>query len=295
MSKKNNKDTNWISLSPDVKKLRDRWLEMSKTNLPMVILGDTGTGKSFWIEQSIRERFQADRYKLIKVDYSQKKDLFDISINLLSKNKQVVIWWENLSEAPIEEVRLWLQWWKDTKYSLPEDSYLYWEINSVEIEQLKESKIHLELFEQFTAFQFYLSPLHRRVSDLPYFVLQFLSHANADLKKSVISFDEQFHHFFSKRHFKHNLHELKDLVYSLVAYSPKKNIKFANIPVHFFENVSEDLHIKPGVKLEVYEKEIIKANLKYSNGNRVKTAKLLGISERNLYRKIKGYELDATE
>ncbi|MBL0264976.1 MAG: hypothetical protein IPQ05_14195 [Leptospiraceae bacterium] len=41
-----------------------------------------------------------------------------------------------------------------------------------------------------------------------------------------------------------------------------------------------------------YEKEIIRENLKSVAGNRDKCAKLLGISERTLYRKLKEYNLE---
>ncbi len=46
-----------------------------------------------------------------------------------------------------------------------------------------------------------------------------------------------------------------------------------------------------GISIEQAEKELIRNTLKMVNGNREQAAKILGIGERTLYRKIKEYEM----
>ena len=46
-----------------------------------------------------------------------------------------------------------------------------------------------------------------------------------------------------------------------------------------------------GISLEQAEKELIRNTLKLVNGNREQAAKILGIGERTLYRKINEYNL----
>jgi two-component system response regulator HydG len=46
-----------------------------------------------------------------------------------------------------------------------------------------------------------------------------------------------------------------------------------------------------GVSLEQLEREAIRSTLKMTSGNREQAAKILGIGERTLYRKIKEYGL----
>ena len=46
-----------------------------------------------------------------------------------------------------------------------------------------------------------------------------------------------------------------------------------------------------GVSISEAEKELIRNTLKMVNGNRQQAAKILGIGERTLYRKIKEYDL----
>jgi DNA-binding NtrC family response regulator len=45
--------------------------------------------------------------------------------------------------------------------------------------------------------------------------------------------------------------------------------------------------------LDELEREHIRAALDATNGNRAQTARTLGISERNLYRKLKDHRLDS--
>ncbi|MEM9754226.1 MAG: helix-turn-helix domain-containing protein, partial [Planctomycetota bacterium] len=46
-----------------------------------------------------------------------------------------------------------------------------------------------------------------------------------------------------------------------------------------------------GISVQQAEKELIRNTLEMTDGNREKAAKMLGIGERTLYRKIKEYEL----
>ena len=46
-----------------------------------------------------------------------------------------------------------------------------------------------------------------------------------------------------------------------------------------------------GISIEQAERELIRNTLKLVNGNREQAAKILGIGERTLYRKIKEYDL----
>ena len=55
--------------------------------------------------------------------------------------------------------------------------------------------------------------------------------------------------------------------------------------------VSDEMSSLVGMSLREIERWAIEQTLKISNGNREETAQILGISERNLYRKLKEFEL----
>jgi two-component system response regulator HydG len=92
-----------------------------------------------------------------------------------------------------------------------------------------------------------------------------------------------------------NVRELKNEVEKLVVLAPGPEIgpevlprtirPSAGAPVGGLENVV-------GISLEQLEKEAIRNTLKLTEGNREQAAKILGIGERTLYRKIKEYDLN---
>jgi DNA-binding NtrC family response regulator len=55
----------------------------------------------------------------------------------------------------------------------------------------------------------------------------------------------------------------------------------------------EDSTIQAGRTIEDVERQLIEATLREAHGNRTKAAKLLGISRKSLYNKIKSYDIDA--
>ncbi|TGN20330.1 helix-turn-helix domain-containing protein [Leptospira idonii] len=288
--KRNKERGEWIAASSEIKKIKSQWLQSSETNVPMLIVGERGTGKSYWIEESILHR-KISQDRVLRIDYANRPVSIEILKRKIQSRKIEVIWWENVFSAEKSFILELLQWWKEEKYSEETDYFLYWEIGTEELEN-EQSEFAKDLFDQLKPFQFKLPSFKERKSEIPYFVQCFLEEANASLKKKISTFDEGFFSFFAKKVFKNNLQELKDLIHSIVAFTSSKKVIFKNLPIHFLENDSDSLGIRPGINMEVYEKEIIKANLIYTKGNREKTAKLLGISERNLYRKIGEYQLE---
>lgn len=292
MSSKRSKTTfDWITKGSDIEKIRNQWLEISNSSLPILIVGERGVGKSFWIQKSIEKR-NIPQASIIEFDFSDSVS-FDLYLNKIKSTKQnitIILNW--LTKAKKDDLISLQQWWKSEKYNEKSKVFFYWEIHTEEMELLNQKNLYSEFYEQFKSFRFELPNLKKRLSELPLFVHEFLEEANVSLNKKITSLDEDFYIFLKNKVFLRNFSELKDLVFALVGFSSGKQIHWKQIPIHFFENSLSELNIQPGISLEQYEKEIIKANLIYTKGNREKAAKLLGISERNLYRKLHEFHLE---
>lgn len=292
MSSKRSKTTfDWITKGSDIEKIRNQWLEISNSSLPILIVGERGVGKSFWIQKSIEKR-NIPQASIIEFDFSDSVS-FDLYLNKIKSTKQnitIILNW--LTKAKKDDLISLQQWWKSEKYNEKSKVFFYWEIHTEEMELLNQKNLYSDFYEQFKSFRFELPNLKKRLSELPLFVHEFLEEANVSLNKKITSLDEDFYIFLKNKVFLRNFSELKDLVFALVGFSSGKQIHLKQIPIHFFENSLSELNIQPGISLEQYEKEIIKANLIYTKGNREKAAKLLGISERNLYRKLHEFHLE---
>jgi len=77
---------------------------------------------------------------------------------------------------------------------------------------------------------------------------------------------------------------------SLFVLPEKKENHISNIDDAFLKGIKDDAIGE--ITMTELEKEIIERTLKNCNGNRRKTAKILDISERTLYRKLKEYEIN---
>ncbi|MBM9591316.1 transcriptional regulator [Leptospira sp. 201903075] len=290
-SKRSKSNHEWICSGSDIQKIRNQWIETSNSNLPMLIIGERGVGKSFWIQRSLEQRNIAEN-SIIRLDF-QYPFLFGETLEKIKSSKQMItILIDQITKAKPEEVIQLQQWWKSEKYEEKSKVYLYWEIHSEELEILNQKNVYSDFYDQLKSFRFELPNLKKRISELPQFVSQFLEEANVGLNKKITGIEEEFFVFFKNKNFRTNLSELKDMIFALVGFSSSKHLHWKQIPSHFFENQLSELEVKPGISLEIYEKEIIKANLIYTKGNREKAAKLLGISERNLYRKLHEYQLE---
>ncbi|MCW7491561.1 transcriptional regulator [Leptospira sp. 2 VSF19] len=290
-SKRSKSISEWICNGSDIQKIRNQWIETSNSNLPILIIGEGGVGKSFWIQRSLEQRNISPSH-LVNFDFSY-PFAFSESLEKIKTSKQIVtILIDRITKAKPEEVLLLQQWWKSEKYEEKSKVYLYWEIHSEELEILNQKNVYSDFYDQLKSFRFELPNLKKRISELPFFVSQFLEEANTELGKKISGIEEEFFVFFKNKSFTKNFSELRDMIFALVGFSTGKQLYWKQIPSHFFENHLSELEVKPGISLESYEKEIIKANLIYTKGNREKAAKLLGISERNLYRKLHEYHLE---
>ena len=87
-----------------------------------------------------------------------------------------------------------------------------------------------------------------------------------------------------------NVRELRNCIESLVVLDKDDRIDAEDVPRYVRETESlEPLPGVSGVNLEEKEKNSIRKALAMTEGNREKAARMLGIGERTLYRKIKRY------
>jgi len=90
-----------------------------------------------------------------------------------------------------------------------------------------------------------------------------------------------------------NVRELRNCVKAMVVLADSEKIDVADLPfeIHQHSSSTDELSNLAGVNLNELEKTAISRTLEMVNGNREQAAKMLGIGERTLYRKIKEYGL----
>jgi two-component system response regulator HydG len=91
-----------------------------------------------------------------------------------------------------------------------------------------------------------------------------------------------------------NVRQLKNVVENMVVLSPDGQLTVETLPAEIRPTggeVTGGMNNLVGISITQAEKELIRNTLKMVKGNREQAAKILGIGERTLYRKIKEYDL----
>ncbi|MHC4171142.1 MAG: AAA-type ATPase lid domain-containing protein [Planctomycetota bacterium] len=93
-----------------------------------------------------------------------------------------------------------------------------------------------------------------------------------------------------------NIRQLRNSIRTMVVMGDRDRLDVQDIPPEISQRRQLAAGSRPtaglgAVSLDELEKQAIEETLAKTNGNREKTAKILGIGERTLYRKIKEYDL----
>lgn len=141
--------------------------------------------------------------------------------------------------------------------------------------------------------------LKERREDLYGLIVHFIELANSEYKKSVKGITSHALNMLENYDFPGNVRELKNIVNRAVIFATSDLIDIAALPDALQYNQHErgnQIGVVPvaiGTSLADANRQIIQKTLIANGGNRKQTAKVLGISERNLRYKLKEYQLDS--
>ena len=109
--------------------------------------------------------------------------------------------------------------------------------------------------------------------------------------KNITGFDNRSKSAILKYNWPGNIRELRNCVESAVVMCNGTEIKIEDLPVSVRAGSEEkSISIPIGITMEEAEKIIIQENLAANNGNKTKTADILGIGRKTLHRKIEEWE-----
>ena len=161
---------------------------------------------------------------------------------------------------------------------------------------MKDGLFRRDLFQKINLIRLNTPALRDIKSDIPFLVNHFVTEFKNKYKKNILRLSEKLIQFILQYDWPGNVAQLRSMLEGMIILSSEKVLDISHIPKDFLSNSAlssgSKLNIIPGITIVEYEKEIIRENLRSTSGNREKCAKLLGISERTLYRKIKEYDLE---
>jgi two-component system response regulator HydG len=161
-------------------------------------------------------------------------------------------------------------------------------------ELVADRQFREDLFFRINGMAIHLPPLRERREDIPLLLLFFVKQAAEKYHKEVEGITPEAQQVLMSYGWPGNVRQLKNVVERMVVLSPGPNLGIETLPPEIRPASGEILggmNNLVGISIEQAEKELIRNTLKLVNGNREQAAKILGIGERTLYRKIKEYDL----
>jgi len=140
-----------------------------------------------------------------------------------------------------------------------------------------------------------IPPLRERREDIPLLIEHFIRKTNAAHGTKVKGITPEARRVLTAHAWPGNVRELRNVVENMVVLAAGERLGVEDLPDEMHrrpeEIASAQLGQLAGISIEEAEKELIRNTLKMVGGNREQAARILGIGERTLYRKIKEYGL----
>ena len=296
------------------KKLLDHIQLVSPTDMSVLIVGESGTGKEI-IAKSIHEQSNRKHNSFVAVDcgaipkelaaseffghlkgsftgaISDKTGYFEAAnggtlfldeIGNLSYENQIQLL-RALQERKIKPV--------GSNKEINVDIRIITATNEDLREAVKNGNFREDLYHRINEFSIESPSLKDRAEDLMLFADFFLEKANRQLDKEVIGFSPEVLAIFQKYSWPGNLRELQNCVKRATLLSKGNFIESDVLPAEFFQ-IEKHQNSENTFSLSENEKENIINTLSKTQNNKSKAAKLLKITRKTLYNKLKLYEID---
>ena len=298
------------------KKLLDHIHLVSPTDMSVLIIGESGTGKEI-IAKSIHQQSTRKNNNFIAVDcgaipkelaaseffghlkgsftgaISDKMGYFEAAnggtlfldeIGNLSYENQIQLL-RALQERKIKPV--------GSNKEINVDIRIITATNEDLREAVKNGDFREDLYHRINEFSILSPSLKDREEDLMVFAEYFLEKANNQLNKEVIGFSPEVVAIFQKYNWPGNLRELQNCVKRATLLTRGNYIESDVLPAEFFQVQKSNLqNSNETFSLSENEKETIIHALSRTQNNKSEAAKLLKITRKTLYNKLKQYNID---
>lgn len=304
-----------IGESPEMKKVLEQVRLVAKTDVTVLIEGETGTGKELVAklihQDSLRKNnpfiavdcgaipdtlFESElfgfekgaftgavRSQIGKFEQANNGTLFLDEINNLPFNMQA-----KLLRVIEEKSMNKLGGRNDIKINVR----IIVASNCNIIENVKKGNFRSDLYYRLNEFKIDIPTVADRKDDIPLLASYFLNQANKKFSKTINGFAPNVLRVLLRYSWPGNIRELKNVINRAVILATEDYITLDEL---MLGEISSNVRYKGNTTLvdATHEAEIdtIKKALKKANGNKAETAKILGISRRNLYRKLNKFDL----
>lgn len=156
---------------------------------------------------------------------------------------------------------------------------------------VKQKKFREDLFYRFDMFPIHLPPLRERPGDISFLAKKFIHQFSRKYNKHIHEISEESIHYIEHYSWPGNVRELKNVIQRACIICNTDSLKPEHLNSRLLLTKKEQkFQISPNMTLADIEKQVIETLLSLHPKGEV--AKILAISRKTLYNKIKKYKLD---
>ena len=165
-------------------------------------------------------------------------------------------------------------------------------------EILDSGAVREDLYYRLAVVTLELKPLRERPEDIKLLLSHYVKHFSALFDKPALSISTEAQSLLQKYSWPGNARELENVMERAVILADSKiemqhlGLKFDEVIANLDE-ATHSLHAVASKAAAIAERDLIERTLRTTNGNKSKTAKILGVSYKTLLSKVKDYELES--
>jgi two-component system response regulator HydG len=307
-----------IGTSPSMRKVIQTARQVAPSDIPVLILGESGTGKEL-IARAIHNHSRRRKHRLVPMNCAGfsatilEDELFghvrgaftDARTDRPGRFEHAnggTLFLDEIGDMPQEmQAKLLRTLENGEVVRLGANEPLRVDVRLVsatnkELDQLVADKQFREdLYFRIKGATIQIPPLRERREDIPLLIHYFLQQAAEKYNKPIDGLEPEAQQVLMSYAWPGNVRQLKNVIENMVVMATTPKLGLDSLPPDIRPAGGDvplgGMNNLVGIPIVQAEKELIRNTLKLVNGNREQAARILGIGERTLYRKIKDYDL----
>ena len=284
--------------------------------MPILITGESGTGKEV-IADLIHSLSPRAKNKIVKVNcaalprelieselFGSMKGAFTGATSdregLFRQAEGGTLFLDEIGEMPIDTQSKLLRVLQDQKVrpvggktDYQTNCRLLAATNRKPEDAIKDGKLREDLFYRISAISVHIPPLRERRDDIMPLANAFLKRFAAQANRVLTGFTPQAVERLTSFEWPGNVRQLQNEIQRAVLLSEGPAVNVTDLSISDVRFIPTEGHDTAFTLLEGVERNAIIQMLKETGGNKLETAKRLGIGRQTLYNKIKIYVIDA--
>ncbi|HTB83315.1 MAG TPA: sigma-54 dependent transcriptional regulator [Candidatus Sulfotelmatobacter sp.] len=288
---------------------------VAPSDVPILITGESGTGKEV-ISDLIHSMSPRAKAKIVKVNCAAlPRELIESELfgsvkgaftgattdreGLFRQAEGGTLFLDEIGEMPIDTQSKLLRVLQDQKVrpvggktDYQTNCRLLAATNRKPEDAIKDGKLREDLFYRISAISVHIPPLRERRDDIMPLANAFLKKFAAQANRVLTGFTPQAVERLTSFDWPGNVRQLQNEIQRAVLLSEGPAVNVTDLSISDVKFIPTEGHDTAFTLLEGVERNAIIQMLKETGGNKLETAKRLGIGRQTLYNKIKAYGIE---